>query len=230
VEAAGAPAARIAVWDAPVRLFHWVLAVLVVFSFITGKVAGSWLEWHMRSGYAILALVAFRIAWGFVGSETARFSHFVRGPRAALDYVKATLAKRHPRVIGHNPLGGWMVLFMLLVVAVQAVSGLFMDDEIATQGPLAVKVSNAFVAKMSSLHRYNTWTIAGMVALHLAAIATYFWALRTNLVGPMVYGTMAADPGTPAPRVASNVLAVVILAVAGTVVYWLVYIFPKGGG
>jgi cytochrome b len=229
VEAEGAQPARIPVWDAPVRLFHWTLAVLVVFSFTTGKVGGGWLEWHMRAGYAILALIVFRLAWGVVGSQTARFTQFVRGPRAALDYVKATLAKRHPRVVGHNPLGGWMVVVMLLVVLAQAVSGLFTDDEISTQGPLAVKVSNALVSKMHSFHYYNGWVIVAAVALHVTAIAVYFGVLRTNLVGPMIHGKMAADPATPAPRIASSVLAAVILAVAGAAVYWLVFIYPKGG-
>ena len=218
---------RVAVWDAPVRLFHWALAVLVVFSFVTGKVGGAWLEWHMRSGYAILALVVFRLAWGVVGSQTARFGAFLRGPRAGLEYLRATLARRHPAVLGHNPLGGWMVLFMLALLLVQAASGLFVDDEISTQGPLAGKVSNALVARLTTLHRYNEWVILGAVVLHLAAIATYHWVLRVNLVGPMVHGRMEVPTPVPAPRAASPVFAAVLFALACAAVYWLVVIYPR---
>ena len=218
---------RIPVWDAPVRLFHWALAVLVVFSFVTGKVAGSWLEWHMRSGYAILALLVFRLAWGVAGSQTARFTAFVRGPRAGLEYLKATLARRHPLVLGHNPLGGWMVLFMLAALLLQAATGLFVDDEIATQGPLAAKVSNAVVARLTTIHRYNEWVILGAVVLHLAAIAAYQWGLRVNLVGPMVHGRMEVPVPAQAPRSAPPALAAVLFAIACGAVYWLVAIYPR---
>src|SRR5512138_291676 len=176
---------RLLVWDLPVRLFHWALAFLVVFSFVTGKIGGAWMEWHLRSGYAILALLAFRLAWGLVGSDTARFGSFLHGPRAALDYARATLGGRHPNVLGHNPLGGWMIVVMLAVLALQAATGLFSDDEIATQGPLAVKVSNATVSRMSAIHAVNEWIVAGLVALHLAAIAIYRIVLRANLVPAM---------------------------------------------
>ena len=225
--AASAGAVRVPVWDAPVRLFHWALAILVVFSFVTGKLAGAWLEWHMRSGYTILALLLFRLAWAVVGSQTARFTAFVRGPRAGLDYLKATLARRHPQVLGHNPLGGWMVLFMLALLLLQAGTGLFVDDEIATQGPLAVKVSNAAVARLTTLHRYNEWVILGAVVLHLVAIATYHWALRVNLTGPMVHGKMTVPAPVAPPRMASPWLAAVLFALACGAVYWLVVIYPR---
>lgn len=227
MQGAGPATARVAVWDVPVRLFHWALAVLVVFSFVTGKVGGTWLEWHMRSGYAILALLLFRLVWGVVGSETARFAGFVRGPRASLGYLKATLVRRPPQVLGHNPLGGWMVLFMLALLLVQAATGLFVDDEIATQGPLVVKVSDAVVARLTTLHRYNQWVILGAVVLHLVAIAMYQWGLRVNLIGPMLHGRMVVPAAVPAPRSVSAVLAAVVFALACATVYWLVAIYPR---
>ena len=226
-QGASPAAARVAVWDLPVRLFHWMLAGLVVFSFVTGKMAGAWLEWHMRSGYAILALLVFRLAWGVVGSHTARFATFVRGPREGFEYFSALLARRPPRMAGHNPLGGWMVVFMLAILLAQAVTGLFVDDEIATQGPLAGKVSNALVARLTTLHRYNEWVIVGAVVLHLVAIATYQWGLRLNLVGPMVHGKIVAPASMAPPRVASPVLAAILFAFACAAVYWLVAIYPR---
>lgn len=217
--------ARLPVWDVPVRLFHWLLAVLVVFSYVTGKVAGDWLEWHMRSGYAILALLLFRLAWGLVGSDTARFSRFLRTPAAAWRYLRNAAALRAEPVFGHNPAGGWMVVFMLAVLLLQAVTGLFVDDEIATQGPLAVKVSNATVARMTWIHHYNEWLVVAVVAVHVAAIGFYYWGLRLDLVGPMVHGRALVEAGPARSR--SNVLAAVLLAAAAAGVYWLVVVFPS---
>jgi cytochrome b len=220
-----APPGRIPIWDVPVRVFHWTLALLVIFSFVSGKVGGAWLVWHMRSGFCILALLAFRIAWGFVGSDTARFTQFVRGPSAGLAYAREVIAKRKPAILGHNPLGGWMVVAMLAILATQAISGLFVDDEISTQGPLAVKVSNALVSRMSGLHHLNQWLVLGAVVLHVTAIAYYYWGLGSNLVAPMLHG--AASPEGVPRRAGSNALAAVLLAVAGAAVYYLVIVYPR---
>ena len=218
---------RMPVWDLPVRLFHWLLAVLVVFSWTTGKVGGDWLEWHMRSGYAILALLLFRVVWGVVGSQSARFASFVRGPSAALAYGRAVMARQVPRIPGHNPLGGWMVLFMFAMLLLQAGSGLFADDEIATRGPLAVKASDAVIAQASRIHYYDGWVVAAMVAIHIAAVAYYQWLLRVNLIGPMFHGSMAMNiPGAP-PRIASTTFAAVLLAMCSAAVWWLVVVYPK---
>lgn len=218
---------RVLVWDLPVRLFHWSLAALVVFSFVTGKIGGAWMDWHLRSGYAILALLAFRLAWGLVGSDTARFASFLHPPRAAIGYVRARLGGRDPRVPGHNPLGGWVVIVMLAALALQAATGLFSDDEIATQGPLAVTVSNALVSRMSALHSYNEWVIVALVALHVAAIAVYRFAWRVSLVPPMIHGRAAIEDGVPAPRMRHGGLALALFALACAAVYYLVVIYPR---
>ncbi len=228
VEVSPAPA-RLRVWDLPTRIFHWSLAVLVVFSFVTGKAGGSWLEWHMRSGYAILALLAFRVAWGFAGGTHARFASFVRGPGAALAYARALLHGKRAPVVGHNPLGAWMVLFLLGALLLQAATGLFADDEIATQGPLAVKASEALVARMTTIHRLNEWVIVGAAALHVAAVATYQWGLKVDLLGPMVHGWKAQSGEIPVvqPRPASPLLAAAIAGGAAALVYWLVVVYPR---
>ena len=217
---------RIRVWDLPTRLFHWSLALLVVFSFVTGRLGGNWMAWHLKSGYAILALVLFRIAWGFAGSDSARFASFLRGPRVALDYARELRAGRHPFTPGHNPLGGWMVAAMLLAVALQAATGLFSDDEIATQGPLAVKVSDATVSRMSAIHSGWEWAIVALVAVHVAAIATYRWRWNRRLVGPMLHGWMEGSAGIAGPRLRPAWLALALLAVAAAAVYVLVAIVP----
>ena len=219
---------RIRVWDLPTRIFHWTLVVLVVFSFTTGKIGGSWMDWHLRSGYAILTLLLFRLAWGVVGSSTSRFSVFVRGPAAFIQYARGLISKQHRGAVGHNPMGGWMVVFMLVLLLAQASTGLFSDDDIATQGPLAVKVSNAVVGQMSTFHHWNSWAIAIAAMLHILAIAFYWFRLRDNLVLPMWNGWRDADADVVQPRVAASWLAAILLAIAAGAVYWLVVAYPKG--
>jgi len=221
-----ARARRIAVWDLPTRAFHWALAALVLFSFTTGRIGGTWMAWHLRSGYTILALLLFRIAWGLVGSDTARFARFVRGPRAALGHARQLLAGDRPLTIGHNPLGGWMVVAMLAATAFQASTGLFADDEIATQGPLAAKVSDAVVSRMSALHAANQWVIVALVALHVVAIAVYRWAWNVRLAGSMVSGWAVAPGPLEVPRMRSPWIALALLVLCALAVYALVEIYP----
>jgi cytochrome b len=200
----------------------------VVFSFTTGKIGGGWMSWHLKSGYAILTLLLFRLAWGVVGSSTSRFSGFVRGPVAFYRYASEIVSKRPRAVVGHNPMGGWMVIALLVILLVQAGSGLFSDDEIATQGPLAEKVSNAVVGKMSSFHSFNGWVIAAAAGVHVLAIAYYWFGLRDNLVKPMWNGWRTVDTDVAQPTMRAAWLAAVLLALAAGAVYWLVVVFPKG--
>src|SRR5258706_1409922 len=221
---------RILVWDLPVRAFHWALAVLVVFSYVAGKIGGGWMEWHLRSGYTIFALLLFRLAWGVAGSATARFTHFLRGPRAAIDYVAHLRAGRRPFMGGHNPLGGWMVAFMLAILVAQGATGLFADDEIATQGPLAAKASDAMVERMSALHGQNSWVIVGAVALHVAAVLFYQWRLGIDLLRPMIWGwrDSGSETGVRESKRASSGRAAVLMALAAALVYAIVVIYPRG--
>lgn len=212
-------------WDAPIRLFHWALVLLVITSFVTGKVGGEWMAWHLRSGYAILTLLLFRIVWGLVGSTTARFSSFLKGPGTALKYARGLMARQHVPAVGHNPLGGWMVLAMILILLVQVTTGLFADDEVSTQGPLSIFASAKLVSRVNQVHEVNQWIIVGAVVMHLLAISFYQWGLRYNLVGPMFDGGVL-PPDSPARR-GSMVLAAVIFVVASSVVYWLVVILPR---
>jgi cytochrome b len=161
---------------------------MVAISFITGNVGGNTMTWHLRSGYAILGLLFFRLAWGFVGSRTSRFSDFVQGPSAVLRYAATLLRPDSPRFLGHNPMGGWSVMAMLLALLVQAGSGLFADDQIMTAGPLAGWVGGAVSEALTRLHRFNRWTLAGLVGLHLGAILFYLLVKGENLIKPMVTG------------------------------------------
>jgi cytochrome b len=208
------------IWDLPTRLFHWSLVLLVVFSVATAKVGGNWMDWHMLSGYAVLALLVFRLLWGFAGSRYALFAQFVRAPRAVLAYLRAPrgAGERHA---GHNPLGGWSVLALLAALLVQAATGLFANDEIATEGPLSKLVSGATASLMTKIHLLNQNAIYALVALHLAAIAYYFFAKRENLVVPMLTGDkrgIAAEPAQDDALVRARAALLAALA-AGLVGY-----------
>ena len=120
-----------------------------------------------------------------------------------------------------------MVVALLLILGAQAFSGLFVDDEIATQGPLYGKVSGAWVQKMNALHSYNEWVIVGAVVLHVVAVLVYQFGLRVNLIGPMVHGRGVVPAGVAPPSRGSSVLAAVLMAAAGAFVYWLVVVYPR---
>ncbi len=222
---------RVFVWALPVRAFHWLIAALVVFSYVAGKVGGGWMEWHLRSGYAIFALLLFRIAWGLTGGTSARFTHFLRGPRAAIAYVAELRAGRRPLLASHNPLGGWMVMFLLAILVAQVATGLFADDEIATQGPLAARVSSETVARMSAWHAWNSWIIVGGVAFHVATILFYQWKLGIDLIRPMIHGWKAVDDGALAEplRPASLMRAIVVMVLCAAAVYAIVIVYPRNG-
>jgi cytochrome b len=213
---------RIRVWDLPTRLFHWSLAALIVVSFVTVKLGGNLMVWHERSGYAILTLLLFRLVWGIAGGHYARFAAFMRGPGTVLAYLRGAGGAAHTP--GHNPLGALSVLGLLAVLAFQAASGLFTNDDIAFEGPLSARVSGATASLLTTLHRWNEKTIIALVALHLAAILYYRFGKRRNLVGPMVSGDAEFPGAWPASRddAMLRLRALVIAAACGGVVAWIV--------
>ncbi len=207
------------VWDIGTRLFHWSLFVLVSISMYTGWVGGfEEMEWHMYSGYAILALLIFRIGWGVFGSRNARFATFVRGPRAILDYVR-NFRSSGPGV-GHSPLAALSVIALLAALLVQAVTGLFAADDIFIEGPLVKLVSSDTSGWLTGIHDTNRWIIASLVGLHLLAILFYEIFKKDRLVLPMVTGY---KKGVDAPAEQNRlVIAVVLLAVSAGIVYTIV--------
>ena len=176
------------VWDLPVRLFHWSLSVLMLASFVTANIGGEWMEWHKRAGFAVLGLVAFRIIWGLVGSYHARFVNFVRGPRSVAAYVKSLVAGTSKPFPGHNPLGAISVLALLVVIAVQAITGLFANDDVMLEGPFAARISKQLSDVLTRIHKLNADFLLFLIALHLLAIAYYYFAKKENLLTPMFTG------------------------------------------
>jgi cytochrome b len=227
---AGKTSTRILVWDVPVRLFHWTLALLLVVSYFTARAGGDWMKLHFWSGYAILTLLFFRIAWGFFGSTTARFSSFLKGPGAALTHLGHLLGRGRPRDAGHNPLGGAMVVVMILAVLAQAATGLFAADTDMgmVNGPLALKVADKWVERATAFHSFWINVLLILVALHVLAVVFYLVWKRQNLIGAMFSGRKPADdvvePGTATPKLTfvSNRLAISLLLVSAALVYFIV--------
>lgn len=218
------------IWDLPTRLFHWSLVLLVAFSAITGKLGEDlpvkFMDWHRLSGYAILTLLFFRLVWGVIGSTHARFSNFVRGPAAALRYVQETLGRAPPtRHLGHNPLGGWSVLALMVCLAVQVGTGLFVaDEDLGVEGPFAKLVSSRVSDALAEIHEGNFRLLLALVAVHLSAIAFYLVAKGENLLRPMVTGFKRLPPEESAGAAKGGhlVLGGVVLAMAAAAVWLLV--------
>lgn len=213
------------VWDAPVRLFHWLLVLLFAFMIFSGKSGGDWLEWHMRAGYAVFALVLFRIVWGFTGSTYARFSSFLAGPSACLRFARKLLAGAPAPSAGHNPLGGWMVLVLLLALLFQAGTGMFANDDILSEGPLASLVSKTMSDRLTGWHYWNSNLLLLLVTVHVFAVLYHMLFMRENLIGAMFTGVklLPADAaGNVAARFASPWLALVFLLLAALVVFLIV--------
>jgi cytochrome b len=178
---------KIRIWDLPTRLFHWGFSLAVIGAIVTDLL--DEIVWHSYCGYTALVLVVFRIIWGFIGPRHARFSSFVPSASALKDFIKGKAFTS----FGHNPLGALSVIAILLIVLVQASSGLFADDEISFQGPLTKYVAENVVKLMNQIHATNHLLVYGIVALHLLAIFYYQWKKKNNLIGPMIYGDKEID-------------------------------------
>lgn len=207
---------EVAVWDLPTRLFHWSLAVLVAVAVLSAKL--DFLALHMFAGETILALVLFRLVWGVVGSQTARFTDFVKGPRAVLGYLARSRRDGAPVMLGHNPLGGLMVVVLLLALLVQASSGLFTSDDVLVDGPLVPLASGGTVALLGTLHRWLSDGILILIGLHVAAVLAYLLVRKDNLIRPMITGRKPVEAPVAAPRRASLALALAVLVASGVFV------------
>lgn len=213
------------IWDLPTRLFHWGLVLCVVGAVVSAKVGGNAMVWHMRLGYAVLALLAFRLLWGVVGGRWSRFTAFLYSPAAAWRYLRGRPVAGDHFEAGHNPLGALSVLLMLGWLAVQVGSGLIADDEIATTGPLVRLVSLETSLDWTAHHKaLGQWGVYALVGLHLVAILFYALFKRRRLVGPMFSGDKALPANVPASRdgLGTRLLALLLMAACAAGVWWLV--------
>lgn len=211
------------VWDWPVRVVHWAMAVLLVVLVTTAKIGGNAMEWHVRAGETMLTLVLFRVVWGFTGSRHARFSSFLRGPGAVTRYARSLSRPPHEVHVGHNPLGGWMVIALLAALLVQAGTGLFSNDDVLTDGPMVRFISKDLSDAISGFHIKNAWVVVALASIHIVAVLYYLMALKENLIAPMLHGskTMPAPADTDDTPM-RHAKAVALLAACAIAVWLLV--------
>ena len=204
---------RIRLWDLPTRVFHWMLVLCIVASFVSGKLGGNLIEWHGKIGLFIVGLVVFRLVWGLIGSTYARFSQFVPTPAKLKAYLRGEW-----RGVGHNPLGALSVFGLLALVGIQVASGLFANDDIAFFGPLYELVSKDVSNRLTGLHKLSSNLLLVLIGLHLAAIVFYTRIKKDKLIPPMVRGWKDTDDGESAEG--GGLLALLVaLAVALAAVY-----------
>jgi cytochrome b len=200
------------VWDVPTRLFHWLVVVLVAAAYASAKL--NWMDWHVRIGEALLALVLFRLLWGIFGSETARFHGFLRAPAAAWRHLRHVFHREADLQVGHNPAGGWMVLLLLALLLGETLSGLYVNNDVADDGPLTQWVPAWAANAITAVHTILWDALLAAVALHLLAIALYAIAKGHNLLRPMLTGRKLLPARISPPRPASAMLALLLLIVS----------------
>lgn len=218
------------VWDGWVRFFHWGLVAAVLVSFYTTKTSGLPflfpIDVHAQSGYLVLGLLVFRWLWGMVGSVYARFSTFLYPVDDTIAYSKTLLKRQAPAYASHNPLGGWMVLILLLSLTFQAISGLFLSDDIFFQGPLYGLFDQDVSSQLRTLHQLNSDLLLILIGLHLAGVVVHRLLgeplLTAMLIGTKRFRQPPADTHSEplTPRILKWRALGVILIAAGVVV-WL---------
>jgi len=214
---------KVRVWDLPTRLFHWALVLLVVGLVISGHRGGDAMAWHARLGYAVLALLLFRIVWGFIGGRWSRFRAFAFSPRDIFEHLRGNSVP--DRLVGHNPLGAASIFAMLSILLVQVGTGLVADDEIAFTGPLNRFVESARGLAATSYHKQvGQWALLALVGLHVAAVIFHRVRKKDNLVRPMIFGDKDLAHPTEASRddLPVRLLGLVVLMICAALVAWMV--------
>lgn len=212
------PSDRGPVWDWPVRVIHWYFPLAIAFMWWSGE-EGE-MVWHSWCGYSLLIAALTRIAWGFVGSYHARFSNFMRSPGTVWAYLKG----RPYSEAGHNPIGGWSTLILLLLVVLQASSGLFSNDDIAFEGPLSYWAGD-LSSTITELHELNWTVLSALIVLHVGAILFYRVIKKQDLIKAMINGGRDHITREVAPP--SAVWALVIAAFLGLLLYSIIVIAPE---
>lgn len=209
------------VWDFPIRLFHWALVVAVATSLISVELGN--MSIHLISGHVVLSLLIFRLVWGLVGGRHARFASFVQGPVKVLKYAKGVISGNASAHLGHNPMGGWSVIAMVLVLFVQAVSGLYANDDILSEGPLVSTITKSTSDFITYIHHLTSNAVYALIILHLVAI-TFYTLKGHRIIVAMITGKSSDVIGDQTesgevPTHGSLILALVIFAVAGGIAY-----------
>lgn len=217
------------VWDFPVRFVHWGMVLLV--PFMWWSATSGRMDLHQQAGLVLMGLVIFRLFWGIVGSSTARFASFVRGPKAIANYLNDLNQGRSINRVGHNPLGAVSVLVLLGLVLLQVSLGLISQDSDAiVSGPLNHLVSWDTAIAATSAHEIIFYTLAALIALHVAAVGWYRFDKSINLVKPMITGRMKIpDNFSTKISIASAGRTLLVGLTAAAVTVWIAWGVPPWG-
>ena len=199
---------EVAVWDIWVRLFHWTLVALIGFSWLSAELGGNWMIWHTQAGFITAGLIIFRVIWGVAGSWSARFSQFVRSPKQVMAYIKGEDKSEH---LSHNPLGALGVLAILLLVALQVLTGLFSNDDIFIEGPLAHLISYDLSLEITEIHEAVFNLLLLVVATHILAVLYHQKIRKEPLIQSMLHGR---KPSSLAVTESKTPIAALIIALA----------------
>jgi cytochrome b len=208
------------VWDFPTRAFHWLLVLTVAVSYVTGGEEGWLFVVHTVSGYAVALLLLFRLIWGVIGSPRSRFRDFAYGRHVVADYIRRLLALNPPRYVGHNPLGGWMVILMLIVLLLTVTTGLFSGEKGGPSGLLWSLSARPGSEGLGDVHEVFANLIVILAVVHVCGVLVDWWLTGENLVSAMISGakqldeTSASAENPPAPTW-RMILAAGLVAIAG---------------
>ncbi|MEY4966474.1 MAG: hypothetical protein RL274_2057 [Pseudomonadota bacterium] len=213
---------HVRVWDIPIRIFHWSIVLLLFVSWFSAE--QGYMKVHLWSGLTLLALLLFRIAWGVVGSTTARFSNFIHPPRKVIGYLKGLRGGDRILYAGHNPAGGLMVAAMIAVLLAQVLTGLFANDSVRFNAPFALWVTEEASNQATSLHGTIFNIILVLIWCHVVAVGFYLLVKGDNLIWPMFHGKkphsqVPADLNIAFARLS---VAFVLLVLAAGIAVWIV--------
>ena len=214
-----------AVWDWPLRLFHWILTILVLNQFATAKISGNAMDLHIIGGYTIFVILLFRIGWGFTGSQNSLFTNSIQPLTEVKRYLYDTIISKQRKVYyGHNPAGGWASIAMLVALALQTITGLISDDQIMFSGPIAYRFSENIVSAVTTFHSANAWLIIVMIFFHIFAIFSYLILHKNNLINRMINGGKMPFRANLKHRRNLSVRAIVVFSVSLTILLMMLYL------
>lgn len=206
-------------WDVPTRLGHWLIVLCLPLSWWSAETQNY--ELHQWLGYTVIVVVVSRLVWGLVGSVHSRFADFLVGPREILAYLRGA----DPGSAGHNPLGGWSVMALLLLLLLQALSGLFNSDDIFFDGPLYHWGSGWLRDAMGQVHDIAFWVLLGLVGLHILAVLYHQFWRKEPLLQAMVRGKASGRTGRGDP--VSPWRALFIVALTALALWGLLQLAPS---
>ncbi|MEQ9452611.1 MAG: cytochrome b/b6 domain-containing protein [Pseudomonadales bacterium] len=215
------------IWDFPTRLFHWALLISLSGSWITAEAGFDWTQVHIYFGYTALGLILFRIIWGICGTPYARFTTFIKSPLKALKELGQLASAKPTLSPGHSATGGWATVVLLLLIAIQATTGLFVSDDIFYAGPYNPVVSSDLAGRLAYIHHLNFSVLQGFVALHIFIIAWYQLRKGENLTAAMLTGNKRVDGPVPQPVITPWLRFVLVAAFAALSITLLVWFAPE---